>query len=445
MEKNYYTEGFESFLKEKSDQHKLYPSERVWKNIHRQLHPRNNWPYFVALLLLLGIGITGKYYLENSDLITGEASAKAGIAESNLPIAKHNVRAPVFSIEKNLIAKTGQTAKAIPGNSQGNQLNTQGSPIVTNFDQTSIPLEYPELNNNIEKSFPLSTLESGRLITAPAFNFEGNSNSQMEESAKQDISIDEKDLSLRNNSKNKWDWQLYLSPTVSYRKLSGSASKVPYSYSGIAYSANFGYPSDVNDAVTHTPSIGMELGTAMVYNISSNFRFKAGIQFNYNQYQVKAYSYIPELAPYGLNPNGFIASPLTVVSHYRNFDGYTPAWLKNEHFMVSMPLGLEIGILGNEKVQFSIAGSLQPTYMLNNKAFLISTNLKNYAEESSLYRKWNINTAVETFLSVNTGTVKWVVGPQFRYQLLSSYKHKYPIQEHLLDYGIKVGVNKTLK
>ena len=252
-------------------------------------------------------------------------------------------------------------------------------------------------------------------------------------------------LPLLNPAKNKWEWQLYFAPTVSYRKLSGAASNTSYSYSGVSYSANFGYPSDVNEAVTHSPLIGMELGSAMILNVSKNFRVKGGIQFNYNQYSVKAYSYVPELAPYGNNNNGFISAPLNVVSRYRNFDGYEATWLKNEHFMISMPVGMEWAILGNGRIQFNVAGSLQPTYMLNNKAFLISTNLKNYAEEPSLLRKVNVNTAIETFLSVNTGTVRWVVGPQFRYQLLSSYKSNYPIKEHLFDYGIKVGVTRTLK
>ncbi len=443
MERNYYTEGFESFLKEKADQYKLFPSERIWKNIHRQLHPRRNWPYFAAVIFLLGIGITGKYYVGNAKILVAAATATAGLDEKNSSNIENNIPVPASSV---IATSKLNKSKSYRANSSIDEAKTMISPVVQDFGLNKFSFQYPDLNNNPEKTYPLSLIESGRVITSTAFIPGDNKKipQAIEFTAQEEQEVD-KNMFVNGTAKDKWDWQLYFSPTVSYRKLSGSASKVPYSYSGIAYSANFGYPSDVNNAVTHTPSIGMELGTAMVYNVSTNFRFKAGIQFNYNQYRVKAYSYIPELAPYGLNPNGFIASPLTVVSHYRNFDGYTPTWLKNEHFMISMPLGLEVGILGNSRVQFSIAGSLQPTYILNNKSFLISTNLKNYAEEASLYRKWNINSAVETFLSINTGTVKWVVGPQLRYQLLSSYKNKYPIREHLLDYGIKVGVNKTLK
>jgi len=63
----------------------------------------------------------------------------------------------------------------------------------------------------------------------------------------------------------------------------------------------------------------------------------------------------------------------------------------------------------------------------------------------SLYRTFNINTALEAYISVQLGSLKWSVGPQFRYQLLSSYKKEYPIKEHLYDYGIKLGMTKTLK
>jgi hypothetical protein len=83
--------------------------------------------------------------------------------------------------------------------------------------------------------------------------------------------------------------------------------------------------------------------------------------------------------------------------------------------------------------------------MLNNQAYLLSTNLRNYAKVPSLYRDFHINTAIEAFLSINMGSYKWNIGPQIRYQLLSSYKQNYPIKEHLYDYGFKVGVTKTLR
>jgi hypothetical protein len=56
-------------------------------------------------------------------------------------------------------------------------------------------------------------------------------------------------------------------------------------------------------------------------------------------------------------------------------------------------------------------------------------------------RKWNVNTSFETFVAYSTGKMNWQVGPQVRYQLLSSFVTEYPVKEHLFDFGLKIGVS----
>jgi hypothetical protein len=56
-----------------------------------------------------------------------------------------------------------------------------------------------------------------------------------------------------------------------------------------------------------------------------------------------------------------------------------------------------------------------------------------------------MNAAIEANLNMQKGGFKWSIAPQFRYQMLSSFKSKYPIKENLMDLGIKVGVIKTIK
>jgi hypothetical protein len=92
-----------------------------------------------------------------------------------------------------------------------------------------------------------------------------------------------------------------------------------------------------------------------------------------------------------------------------------------------------------------VAGTIQPTYLLNKNSYLITTDYKNYMREPSLVRRWNVNGGLEAYVSYYTGTVRWQVGPQFRYQLLSTYSRKYPIKEQLMEYGFKVGVSKTIR
>ncbi len=241
---------------------------------------------------------------------------------------------------------------------------------------------------------------------------------------------------------NRLGWQMYFSPTISYRNIYGTVNENSYS-NAMMFSSLPGSPKDINSAVSHSPSIGMELGTAMIYNIGKRFRIKGGLQFNYSQYNIIAYNFTAEIAP--LSAAGIGHTEIKALSYHRNFDGYSMTQLRNEHFGISMPMGLELAVLGNKDVQFNIAGTLQPGLMLNNQAYMLSTNLRNYAKVPSLYRNFNVNSAVEAFLTINMGSVKWNMGPQFRYQLLSSYKQNYPIKEHLYDYGFKVGMTKILR
>jgi hypothetical protein len=90
-----------------------------------------------------------------------------------------------------------------------------------------------------------------------------------------------------------------------------------------------------------------------------------------------------------------------------------------------------------------VAGTVQPTYILKDRAFLISTDYKNYVEIPRLIRHWNINTSLETFISYTSRSAKtrWQIGPQVRYQVLSSFKKKYPVKENLFDFGLKVGIS----
>jgi hypothetical protein len=125
---------------------------------------------------------------------------------------------------------------------------------------------------------------------------------------------------------------------------------------------------------------------------------------------------------------------------YNNFNGYKANWLENLYLSVSAPLGAEMRLAGNKKTNFGVAASIQPTYVIGDKAYLISTDYKNYMEVPWLIRDWNVSTGLETFVSYSTGQVKWQVGPQVRYQLLSSYEKKYPVKEHLFDFGLRVGI-----
>ena len=151
------------------------------------------------------------------------------------------------------------------------------------------------------------------------------------------------------------------------------------------------------------------------------------------------YAFKREIATIDLN-GGTGNNTISTWTNYRNINGYSSDWLKNFYFSFSLPVGAELKLFGNEKTNVGVAGTLQPTYMLSDEAYLISTDYQNYAEVPRLIRHVNLNTSFETFVNYTRGNTKWQIGPQVRYQLLSSFQSTYPVKENLFDFGIKMGV-----
>lgn len=163
------------------------------------------------------------------------------------------------------------------------------------------------------------------------------------------------------------------------------------------------------------------------------------MQFNINKYDIKAYVYNGEQATINLNGGG--NNSVTAWTNYRNYNGYKSDWLKNYYFSVSAPVGAELKLAGNKKTSIGVAGTVQPTYIIRDKAYLISTDYKNYAKVPWLVRRMNVNTSFETFVSFTSrNKTQWQVGPQVRYQVLSSFNNEYPVKENLFDFGVKLGV-----
>ena len=232
-------------------------------------------------------------------------------------------------------------------------------------------------------------------------------------------------------------WQVYLAPTISYRKLTENK---PFLSSAQSNNSIYSYAAlhDINSAVTHKPDMGLEFGFSAGYPLSKNLTVIAGLQFNVSKYDIRAYNYPSEVATIALL-QGMVPIPFPP-DNYRNFDGYKSDWLHNLYISASAPVGAELKLTGNKKTYIGIGSTIQPTYILGNRAYLISTDYKNYVEVPSLIRRWNINSSFEMFAGYSTGKIKWKVGPQVRYQVLSSFQEQYPVKEHLFDFGLKVGI-----
>jgi hypothetical protein len=271
--------------------------------------------------------------------------------------------------------------------------------------------------------------------------------------AKNKISTEDKawmeDYALHNNPLNK-KWkdrstlEFYITPGIGYRKLSNDSKyNVLASASSSLISPSVGM--DAAKSVNQKPGLGFEAGVNINYAIAKNLRLKAGVQANYTNYGVNAdETNHPILTTLMFtDPNSGYPYMRSSASTLSNTSGLQPVLIHNKTYQLAIPLGFALKLSGNDKLEWYAGATIQPTYVIGGKAYLISADRKNYVADPSLIRKWNLNTGFETYINYKFDGFTLQAGPQFRYQLLSTYYKRYTVNENLYNIGLKVGVVKN--
>ncbi len=444
MDRNSTNENFEHFLRQNADEYKMRPSPKVWDGISNSLTKRKRKFYFSLFALLISSSILGYTVLEFSferftDIATqlskpSEPARMNSLTGTSTPAINIKADKRSGSETKEGISFTAVVRKLEPGdNSIGNLLIADR---LDKIDETN--------SKDLRQSGVVNLLTS-----SSNFDIGSPNNFLADVSSTKNPLVFDKLAAIPTEENNKLDalpkkkagrfsMMFYFTPTVSYRKLSENKS---YIRSAGSLSFSNAQLQDVNSAVSHKPNIGLEFGLTSKYAITKNVKLRAGVQFNINRYNIQASKHTPELAILSLNNGHSGVQTVGTMSTYRNVNGGQLDWLENFYFQLSTPIGAEVKLGGNDKVYIGAASTVQPTYVLGDKAYLLTTDYKNYAQVPWLMRRWNVNTNLETFVAYSTGKLKWQVGPQVRYQLLSSFANKYPVKENLFDFGLKVGIS----
>lgn len=497
MKNNFDLDGLENFLSETVEEHKMYPSDRVWRNIDNELHGgKRRWPALTFASILTGaIIISGLILIKpDKDLFTvslpeptntiivknttadpQQTSFVAGIQQQaenpiNVPSFEGTVqpaapfatkKASSSSATENLMAVSALPSDALAtqpainiGQTQNNGSETLGA-IVQVQAEVSVPSSNTKatkasinndiilgasgpltLNDNIlpedEETNLLASIKE--ILTASDAIQPLSGNTENTGTGKQAINPSTKEK--------RWGIQYFVTPSISYRYL--DEAKIVDLHIGQGGPIAPNLTNGVNNFVRHKPLLGMEAGAAVTYNATPNLRIKAGLQLNYRAYSIEAYASRNELSTILLN-RGVYTDSITRYSSISNMGGYSSMDLTNSYWQVSVPIGFDLKVAGKKKLGLNVAASIQPTYQFSSSVYILSNDYKNYLQQPDLVRKWNVNTALEAFVSYKAGGVTWQAGPQLRYQLMPGTIKQYPIQEHLLDVGLKIGVVKTLR
>jgi len=459
MESNFDNRDFEQFVKQNADQYRMFPSEKVWNGVYSTLHTRRRWFGIGVTLLLLTMGTVTWVMLSSSEKALSSPT-KSENSFQQKSSSKTEDQKPIIDITAGKNSDNAITFIAGIKNWQKQILveskNVKNESSV--FNQ-KVLIEKIPLSNTYTSIKNTSTLENNIVVKERSFNTQFTSivyDDNFDFISKNDDKlvaientfvekIDFYPLTIESvinsyvgtGNKKKWLWQVYFAPTISYRKLIENKS-FPNSLQNSPFNYSAAY--DINSVVTHKPDMGFELGFSAGYPLSKNLRISTGLQFNISKYDIRAYNSPTEFATVALNTGSGSTSSVSTASNYRNFGGYKTNWLHNLYLSASLPIGVELKLSGDTKNYIGIGGTMQPTYILGDRAYLISSDYKNYVEIPQLIRKWNVSSSIEAFAGYSTGKINWKVGPQVRYQLLSSFQKRYPVKEHLFDFGLKVGI-----
>ena len=491
-----YDNEFEEFLKEQSSQHRMYPSDHVWRNINKEIHGYSKWPALTVIAIFIIASLVVGTILTNphGQLIKDQLAKQPVVADEPRMLATtelqaDNIKKPVLVNNLSIEKITQQTIDIAKETVQKNN-NTAVLDISTAQAQTavsnSISLLAMNFENNVSNDNKVAVKENAIATPAPkqdyitsalaSYNimkemqksknefsnihfknnyqfFTGAKSSTVEELYVSRFNFESQPLPRDNtigsrisrigNKSTRYDFQVYITPSVSYRRLVDNAEgQLSKSYiSALPYEAN--YIVDVNQVVNHRASTGLEVGFNLGYNLNKKLVVRSGFQFNMQQYKIDAFVHSFEPATIALT-QGNQNVLFNTVSTFRNAQGSEPIELTNRYYQVSMPIGIDWRPI-NGKFSWGIALAVQPTYTFDKEPFIITSNYKNYADGSQLMRNWNINTNFETYVGYTTGKYRWQLGPQFRYQLMPTMANNYPIKEYLLDYGIKLGLVRALR
>jgi hypothetical protein len=490
MDNKMYQDELEDFLQDEIKDHRMYPSDQIWRNIQHEVHGPQTWPAltFISLFIISALTV--------ATLINNHPAQKTG----------------KLAVLKNLNNKKAIPANQAATNSDFNAISTEQVTATTiaqieqqriQDEATALQIETPVipmhfLNADLSSSISNKDLKEIQLPTKPSFVYESNqpivvaeksstenasviidipetpatvavktdnkptineadhANKLAEEklAQKQQLEASAADEYLKEfsykpvttiSAKNsKFGFGFFITPSTSFRQLSDTKAKELLGTAPASAPVGLNYTTNINEIVRHKPAVGLELGFAVLYNMTNRIKFKTGVQFNIRQYYIETFQSNADFTTISLVGNRGVEN-VSVLSLYNNNTGYRNTELDNKMYQVSIPIGFQYDVIKGKHLGITAEASIQPTFTLNKSLYLLSTDYKHYADGNSLMRKWNINSSFGVNLTYKTGVYQWFLGPQARFQHLPTYSNKYPITEYLMDYGIRLGFIKQIK
>lgn len=449
MWNDYNDNEFEKYLQDQSAKYRMFPSDKIWKNIDRQLHGKRRWPGLLLFTLFIIISLATLTILLDTDknkfLTLAKTQQEKELVTANSTNSNANTGLPVAGKTKPIDKQN--TYSVNPSNhftqalvnvnnaSQDEVINNENiaiQPLYNDFADASTVIDLTDKKLSGNKILAFNNFIKPATGKPSPFK---SSNISLNPDA--EINAENKNipLSLPKN-KTKWSFSFYATPSISYRRL---IEEVYDKNTGEIISRN---SKNINNRINQRPAAGFEIGFATRYAVNEQLRVTAGVQMNHRKYEIPAYVNAPRMTTVDLVNNSGIET-MVAFSSYSVQSGNSQTTLINKFYQLSVPVGIELSVIQNKRLGIAVAANVQPTMNIDQSSFILSADQKTYVDGNPLFRKFNINSSIGAQLTYKAGNVTWHLGPQFRYQHLPTYKTPYPLKEYLVDYGVKIGFSKS--
>ncbi len=449
-ERNLYNDEFERQLKEKADQFKMYPSDKVWNEVHSSIHTRKRrfvigMSFLIgSILFLAGTQLISPAHNTPSKSVTGKMIATAkpvvntelpDFSPGSLDVKSPNNSADRHGSDENQSASTSFLLRPVIA-SEKSAPEIQESWIEKNTSHVKT-IQPADQSVSRKSEATISTndlMESMQsVLNNPAPNVIAS-----------EMIAGKPVTPISHSHSDRYSWEVYVTPTLNTRYLNGinyrtMAQALPTAPIMVVHIAN------VNGFVDNTPVLGYNIGGNILYRVSKNISLKAGLEFSFSRYYINTYnSSQGQTSPTLSSYFGYVADSLISMSNGRSSINKNPDRYQNKYYQLSIPLGVDMKVVSKGKFQIHLGATLQPSYLLNTDAYVLSNDFSSYTKDAEAFRRWNLIAGAEAYVSYGVGKIRWEIGPQVRYQIFSTYKNSYPLQENMLNYGIRIGISKSI-
>ena len=398
----------EEFLKEEMEQSKMTPSSGVWANINKEIQPKYRWSYQMLTLLMLfvpyslmmyylpyktnhylaGISQTTNVSTDNNQNTSFKLSKTSSHKTNSLNHSSIN-KTEIVALSDNINENADNNISAI------NLKNDYTENKAFSVDLHTVPLSKELLKVSTVKNVSLSI----KSIRIPKQHTTNNI------IAKNDI---------QNKNSSKLSLELYVTPSTSYRTITDDKTRLEYYrniYRNSAFTDNIA-AKNVNTVVNQKSSTGIEVGMATGYAITSRLKLKTGLQFNISQFTTEAYK-STGMANFAFVKNNKLDS----VSDNAQYStaGTDKVTLTNSIYQLSMPIGIQWNLVKKNNFSIGLGTSLQPSYLIKDNSYVLSTDYKYFSKGNKFSRQWNLNSSVDVSFNFTNKMFTWYLAPQFRY------------------------------